>query len=238
MTLLTDRIQELLTSHLGLTPEQVSTQTGDGILPWEAFIQAARECDESDTEIGAAPRDTNRLRSEDAFRAYGLHLYALVRHVKPTTIIETGVQNGMSTECLLWALHRNRHGHLHSIDSGPTSSDGSHASSWHATRDGVPGRDIHNGLRGRWTLHLGLSVDLLPKVSAKVGTVDMFWHDSDHSEENVQREFTQVKEHLRNGGYACMHDYDGQKTSLETDQRFTLVRDRSHPLLRLWKKNA
>ncbi len=46
----------------------------------------------------------------------GTYLYAVLRHVRPQTAVETGVANGFSTAFSLLALQQNGEGHLHSVD--------------------------------------------------------------------------------------------------------------------------
>lgn len=44
-------------------------------------------------------------------------VYSLIRSLKPSVVLETGVANGFSSAYILEALNRNNHGHLFSIDS-------------------------------------------------------------------------------------------------------------------------
>ena len=184
---------------------------------------------------GRCPRDAERLRSREAVEAYGMWLYALVRLLQPRVVLETGVQNGCSTELILWAIHRNGTGRLYSIDSGPTSTDGSHATAWHQTKDGIPGRDILHGLRPHWDLTVGLTREELPGLCRQVGIVDIFWHDSDHSAENVRFEFSAVEDHIPSGGLLALHDFQGQPVGLD-EATYRLVVPQRNPYLRIWRK--
>ena len=171
----------------------------------------------------------------EAVDAYGTWLYVLVRLLKPQVVLETGVQNGCSTELILWAIRRNGAGRLYSIDSGPTSSDGSHATAWHQTQDGIPGKGILHGLRPYWDLTVGLAREYLLTLCHRVRTVDLFWHDSDHSAENVRFEFSTVKEYIRPGGLLSLHDFQDQPVGLD-EPAYRLIVPQQNPYLRVWQK--
>jgi predicted O-methyltransferase YrrM len=94
-------------------------------------------------------------------------LYGIVRALRPTTVLETGVEIGVSTAVLLAALDRNGHGQLHSVDIDP----------------GV-GRVARAGNTERWTLHVHPHTggeDALRGLMAQLGDVDIYYHDSGHS---------------------------------------------------------
>jgi hypothetical protein len=162
-------------------------------------------------------------------------LYILVRTQRPAVVVETGVQNGCSTEMILWALYRNAIGRLYSVDSGPTSTDGSHATDWHKTDGGLPGKNIVKGLKDRWELSIGLSCDQLPGLCERLKVVDMFWHDSDHSDNNVTFEFDTVMPYIYIGGVLCLHDFSDQRIMLP-EPEYRLVIPQHQPELRAWKK--
>lgn len=113
-------------------------------------------------------------------------LYAIVRLTKPTTIIETGVHDGLSSAVTLRALARNGRGVLASVDLPSTDQPTSSGPGWL-----VP--DDH--LRDRWNLRLGDARDLLPRVAAESAPIDLFFHDSDHSPTHQEFEFRTVKAH-------------------------------------------
>ena len=198
-----------------------------------------KELERPDPELeGRCPLDAERLRSGDAVEAYGAWLYVLVRALEPLVVVETGVQNGCSTELILWAVHRNGRGRLFSIDSGPTSSDGSHQTRAFQTTDGAPGKDILEGLKEHWDLTIGLSGEHLAPACERAGElVDLFWHDSDHSEENVKFEFSAVKHYVRPGGLLCLHDYHGQDVTLGAPV-YRLIVPLKEPYLRVWQKES
>lgn len=143
----------------------------------------------------------------------GLYLYALLRKLRPRVAVETGVANGFSTAFLLQGLRVNGDGMLHSIDlpreigrdyEPGTFYDGE-------GRAGIPsgaepGWLIPDELKTRWTLLLGRSQDELPPLLDRLGTIDFFMHDSEHSFECMWFEFTESWSRLRSGGALVSDD--------------------------------
>lgn len=120
-------------------------------------------------------------------------LYAMVRARRPAMMIETGGTPGKSSAFILRAMMRNGSGHLHTIDlAPPLSSDARIArGSYHESVPAGLGSNwiVDAALRGRQTLHLGPSRELLPPLLSSIGSLDIFLHDSDHSYENMMWEF-------------------------------------------------
>jgi predicted O-methyltransferase YrrM len=128
-------------------------------------------------------------------------------------VVETGVANGFSTAFSLLALNVNGVGHLHSVDLprevgrdyGPgTFYEGE-------GRAGIPpgsepGWLIPQELKERWTLILGRSQEELPPLLDRLGTVDIFMHDSEHSFECMWFEFNAAWPALRPGGVLVSDD--------------------------------
>lgn len=121
---------------------------------------------------------------------------ALVRVVRPTTVVETGVALGFSSATILAALEANDHGRLHSIDLP--------APQWNPDRE--VGELVPAGLRHRWTLELGPSQRLLPRALARLGPVDVFLHDSNHAYSAQLREYRVAWPALRPGGILVTDD--------------------------------
>lgn len=124
----------------------------------------------------------------------GAVLYALCRQLKPGAVVETGVASGFSSAYILCGLEENRHGRLYSIDLP-----------W---REHQSGWVIPDYLRQRWQLLVGRSADKMPALLEKLGTIDIFFHDSDHSYDNMLREFQTAWAHLRFGGILLAHNID------------------------------
>jgi hypothetical protein len=140
-------------------------------------------------------------------------LYAIVRTNRPATIVETGVCNGYSTAILLEALRRNAAGHLYSVDLPEVAGDVEGGRQFWAGKGGavIPaGRPsgwlVPEDLEGRWAFSQGRSADLLPPLLERLGEIDLFIHDSEHSFENQIFEFRLAWRHLRPGGLLAASD--------------------------------
>ncbi len=60
--------------------------------------------------------ETKTFTSVFDFRFYRVAIYAIVRAMRPTSVIETGVLHGLTSAFILRALEQNRAGRLTSID--------------------------------------------------------------------------------------------------------------------------
>jgi hypothetical protein len=143
----------------------------------------------------------------------GGYLYAVLRHLRPQVAVETGVANGFSTAFSLLALDRNGEGRLHSVDLprevGRDYEPGTFFEG--EGRAGIPsgsepGWLIPPELKERWTLILGRTQEELPPLLERLGTVDSFMHDSEHSFECMWFEFNEAWPHLREGGVLLSDD--------------------------------
>lgn len=132
-----------------------------------------------------------------------LGLYVLVRHHEPETLVETGSFFGHSTCYLLLALERNGAGELHTFDVHP------HEIGWHPPYlppDFELGYAVPDELRDRWTLHYGRVEETLEPGLEGIGTIDLFFHDSDHSDSHKRFEFDLATRHLSADGILASHD--------------------------------
>jgi predicted O-methyltransferase YrrM len=161
--------------------------------------------------------------------AEGTYLYAIVRTLRPRMAVETGVANGFSSAFLLQALHANGDGHLHSIDLprevGRTYEPGTFYEG--EGRAGIPpgsepGWLIPRELRDRWTLVIGRSQEELPPLLDRLGTIDFFMHDSEHSFDCMWFEFNAAWPRLRAGGVLVSDDVN----STEAFRRFAAEQSR------------
>jgi predicted O-methyltransferase YrrM len=170
----------------------------------------------------------------------GTLLYALVRALRPSVIIETGVANGVSSTFLLGAIRDNGHGKLVSIDL-PFTIDGDEPApimpgtaiekeQWSP----VPrGRDhgwiVPEYLRASWDLRMGDARELLPEALGEHEAVDFFLHDSLHTLDHMLFEFRAAWPKLRSGGLLASDDLGRagvdplQRFSREVGQRFYAV---------------
>lgn len=135
------------------------------------------------------------------FRA-PFELYALVRFLRPTHVIETGVSSGVSSAHLLAGLRRNRTGTLHSIDL-PTFQRGHRFGSRDSPVALPPGRTpgwaVPGRLRSRWDLRLGASESILPGLVDEIDSIGLFLHDSLHSASHLTFELNTVRPKLVRG---------------------------------------
>lgn len=127
--------------------------------------------------------------------AFGCELlYLLVRAAKPQVVVETGVLYGSSSAAILAALDRNGMGELYSIDLGNAPQE--------------PPNDffVPRHLRDRWHLTIGDSRRELPGLLARLGTIDLFHHDSLHTFEHMMWEYETAFRHLSPRGVLSSDD--------------------------------
>ena len=167
------------------------------------------------------------IRGEDAFSprwAADSRLarlcYLSCRLIRPSIVIETGVAYGVSSAFILRAMEENGSGTLHSVDLPPLRRD--YERFW--------GVAVTETLKGRWKLHRGSSVRTLPRLLDETRTIDLFVHDSLHTQRNMRREFDMVWPRLRNGGALVADDVERNRAFGELKQRspalWRVVRDR------------
>jgi hypothetical protein len=154
--------------------------------------------------------NTGRLGDEE-----GIRIYALVRELKPEILVETGVCNGFSAAFVLLALQQNGAGELHSLDLPEVIGESYEPGTfWEGKRGAAvlpgeePGWVIPDELRSRWQLVLGRSQDELPPLLERVGAIDFFLHDSEHSYECMSFEFGAAWRALRERGVLIADDWN------------------------------
>jgi Methyltransferase domain len=125
--------------------------------------------------------------------------WCLARHLRPHSVLETGVARGLTTRALLHALERNSLGHLWSIDLPPLLELG---------LQDETGAAVPPSLRHRWTLLRGSSRRLLPHLVRELETIDLFVHDSMHTTRNVRFELESIWPALRPGGAVLIDDVE------------------------------
>jgi hypothetical protein len=138
-------------------------------------------------------------------------LYALVRALRPDTVVETGGTPGKSTAFILRALEQNHRGHLYTIDLPPppaTAGSAVDRGAWHAERPPGLGSGwaVPEWLRARHTLLVGPSERLLAGLLARLGRLDLFFHDSDHSYANMRAEYEAAVPRLDPNGLLVSDD--------------------------------
>jgi methyltransferase family protein len=143
--------------------------------------------------IGARVEDAKRSLADGPFpAAYNADpalarlCYALARALRPATVVETGVAYGMTSAFIAAALERNGDGSLYSVDRPPVEPGA----------DDYVGVLVPEALRHRRELLRGSSKRVLPGLLERVGTVELFVHDSLHTYRNIARELRLVTPRL------------------------------------------
>jgi len=125
-------------------------------------------------------------------------IWCLIRHIRPNNVVETGVAHGVTSRCILEALERNGAGHLSSIDLPPVDRF------W---RDQV-GAAVGDRFADRWSYIAGSSRRRLPNLISSLGKIELFIHDSLHSERNVRFELDHAWPALAVNGAIVVDDVD------------------------------
>jgi hypothetical protein len=125
-------------------------------------------------------------------------IWCLTRHLKPKKVVETGVAHGVTSRCILEALKRNGDGHLWSIDLPPLER---------VWRKQV-GAAVGDRYSDQWSYVMGSSRRRLPALLSRLGQIDLFIHDSLHSERNVRFELDRAWPALRPNGALVVDDVD------------------------------
>lgn len=145
---------------------------------------------------------------EDKFSHKAQLLYFLIRKIKPKIVIETGVAAGESTGYILQAIQDNKVGKLYSIDLPFQwyiyGSNKLHLDSLPAGK--MPGYLVPEKLKKNWQLCLGNTQKELPKLLRKLGKIDIFLHDSEHSYKSMMFEYNQSWPYIKKGGYLLSDD--------------------------------
>lgn len=112
-------------------------------------------------------------------------LYVITRLIKPEIVIETGVASGLSSFIFLLAFSKNNKGHLYSIDLLQEDKD-------YLPFEKTIGWLVPDSLKDSWTLQLGDSKKILPKLINDLKKCDLFLHDSNHSYGHMTWEFETI----------------------------------------------
>ena len=137
-------------------------------------------------------------RWNDGDRAQAKAIWCLLAHLRPATVVETGVAHGLTSRVILEGLHRCGNGHLWSIDL-PAIDPALH----HEIGVAVP-----EDLRSRWTYVEGTSRRRLPALVSRLQQVDLFIHDSLHTAHNTCFELDTVWPALPPGAVVMVDDID------------------------------
>jgi hypothetical protein len=132
----------------------------------------------------------------DGGEAFALAAWCLSAHLKPRTVVETGVARGVTSRLVLEALAQNDGGSLFSIDLLPLDSR------YHAQA----GIAVPEHLHANWTVLEGSSRHRLPTLLGELGRIDLFIHDSLHTGRNTSFELDHAWRRLRPAGALLVDD--------------------------------
>jgi hypothetical protein len=146
--------------------------------------------------IRAGPQSFGPWNDGDA--GFVRAIWCLTRHLQPTKVVETGVAHGVTSRFILEAMQKNGRGHLWSIDVPPLEP-------FLRRQVGVA---VGRHFPERWSYIKGSSRRRLPFLLSRLGQIDIFIHDSLHSERNVRFELDRAFVALRPGGAIVVDDVD------------------------------
>ncbi|WP_158554748.1 class I SAM-dependent methyltransferase [Methylovirgula sp. 4M-Z18] len=172
---------------------------------WALWPEVMRELRDKGIRVG--PQSFKGWNDGDAGLVRAI--WCLTRHLRPSNVVETGVAHGVSSRFILEALERNGVGHLWSVDHPPLE---------HVWREQI-GIAVGGRYSTRWSYIRGSSKRRLPTIFSQLGQIDLFVHDSLHSEHNVRFEIDRAWASLRPGGAIVVDDIDanrGFKSFVET----------------------
>jgi len=161
---------------------------------WPLWVEVTKELEAKGVHAG--PKSFLSWNDGDA--AFVRTIWCLTRFLRPKIIVETGVAHGVTSRFILAALERNGQGHLYSIDLPPLER---------AWRKQVA-IAVGDRYADRWTYIKGSSRRRLPGLISELGVIDLFIHDSLHSERNVRFEMENAWRALRPGGALVVDDVD------------------------------
>ena len=180
--------------------EWIAALTGKSLKEVDAVLAEVDALVPIETEIRTRQQAGGR-ENYAQFRA-PFDVYAIVRLLGLSELLETGVSSGVSSAHLLLALRANGKGTLHSIDL-PTLQAAKRLGKEESPVSIPPGRTtgwaVPDDLRLGWDLHLGPSQVLLPVVARSVARVDLFLHDSLHTPEHLTFELEALRPKLAPG---------------------------------------
>lgn len=144
-------------------------------------------------------------------------LYLVVRAIRPNIMIETGSFDGLGTAVILLAMDKNNRGVLYTIDlPNPRLPQDIKAE---------PAWIVPDYLRARLELRIGKSSEHLEQVIQQAGgAVDMFYHDSWHTYENMIFEYQTIWSALRPGGYLMSEYLPGRKGASKAFNDFAMTK--------------
>jgi hypothetical protein len=174
--------------------DMASESAAEGFWPlWSAVLKTLRT-------QGVAVGPFSFYQWNDGDAGFVRAIWCLIRHLRPVNIVETGVAHGMTSRFILEALETIGAGKLWSIDLPPLNPVTRQEVGVAVRQTGVP--------VNRWTYIAGTSRRRLPALLSRLGRIDLFIHDSMHSNRNVMFELEWAWRYLSPGGVIVVDDID------------------------------
>jgi predicted O-methyltransferase YrrM len=126
--------------------------------------------------------------------------YALVRLLRPESVVETGVAHGYGSAMVLRALAEAGRGHLYSVDLPAFRPEVETHTGGAVAWSGVPVTE--------WSLLTGSDRRVLPALLERVGPVSLCFYDSDKSYEGMSRSLALMWRSLTPGGVIAVDDVE------------------------------
>ncbi|MEM3546193.1 MAG: class I SAM-dependent methyltransferase [Candidatus Bathyarchaeia archaeon] len=153
-----------------------------------------------------------KMLKKYSFGSYPMVLYVACKLLRPKVVVETGAGAGLASTFILKALSENGEGALYSIDlprcvyrteSGEIIDDRFWTPEGKESGWLVP-EDLRRNVD--WKLFIGKSSELLPIIIRECREIDIFFHDSEHTYQNMMFEYRTVYPSLKIGGLLLSHD--------------------------------
>jgi predicted O-methyltransferase YrrM len=135
-------------------------------------------------------------------------MWCLVRHLKPRKVVEAGVGYGITSRFVLEALALNGSGQLYSVDP-PMAV---------ARRDMALA--VEPRIANRWSLITDTARRALPALLSRLGSVDLFVHDTGQKGQDMRFEIDYAWLALRAGGALVLNDIGVTGSLQYFDQRY------------------
>jgi hypothetical protein len=182
--------ESALHRHLGMSSESV----GEGFWPLRSTVLGTLRAQ------GVAVDPFSFYAWNDGDAGLVRAIWCLIRHLRPANVVETGVAHGVTSRFILEALETIGAGRLWSIDLPPLNPTTRQEVGVAVRQTGVP--------LDRWTYIAGTSRRRLPALLSRLGRIDLFIHDSMHSNRNVIFELECAWRYLSAGGVIVVDDID------------------------------
>lgn len=146
-------------------------------------------------------------------------IYALVRLLRPSSVVETGVAHGYGSATVLRALTDEGRGRLYSVDLPAFRPDAVSHTGGAVAWAGVPAEE--------WSLLPGPDRRVLPRLLDRLGPVALCLYDSDKSYEGMSRSLPLMWRSLTPGGVIAVDDVEIHDAFLDfvtrRDARWSVV---------------